>query len=182
VASAPPIISADPTDNPIEGPLEDFPHLPERTVLDDIEDAVADYLSRYVDVSFVDVEPDAGDSVNTDEEVDFKLQIFNRGPLTMKDVTLRVLAKSGAKVKGAGAADVFDGEAFANPIVTVGGHENKTTETLHLKAPPGIKPAGTELVEAYVDEWNALWTYTLNQSSGASADPVGVYEAEVHPQ
>jgi hypothetical protein len=77
---------------------------------------------------------------------------------------------------------VFDGEAFANTITTIGGHENKMTEPLQLKAPSGTKPAGTELVEVYIDDWNALWTYTLNQSSGASADPIGVYEAQVHAQ
>ena len=171
-----------PIEGPIDGPIDGIPNLPVHTVLDDIADAVANYLSAYVDVSFVDVSADACTSINTLEEVDFKLQIFNRGPLTMKDVKLRIVAKSGAKVKGAGAADVFDGEAFANTIVTVGGHENKTTENLHLKAPAGTKPAGTELVEAYVDGWDALWTYTLNKSSGASDEPLGVYEAEVHPQ
>jgi hypothetical protein len=178
VATANPIIDI----NPIEDPIDGIPNLPERTVLDDIAAAVANYLSRYVNVAFVDVDPEIGDEHNSNEEARFKLQIFNNGPLTMKDVKLRVVAKNGTKVKGAGAADVFDGEAFANTIVTVGGHENKTTEILHLKAPPGTKPAGTELVEAYVDDWNALWTYTLNQSSGPSADPVGVYEAQVHAQ
>jgi hypothetical protein len=110
--------------------------------------------------------------------------VFNNGPLTMKDVKLRIVAKNGAKVKGPGAADVFDGEAFANTIDTVAGHGSNTTSgsSCHLKAPSGTKPAGTELVEAYVDDWNALWTYTLNKSSGASADPVGIYEAQVHDQ
>jgi hypothetical protein len=175
VATAPPVIDTNPTDT---GPIDTIPNLPVRTVLDEIADAVADYVSHYVNVTF-DVDPDFGDALSTNEEADFTLRIFNNGPLTMKDVKLRVVAKNGAKVKGAGAADVFDGEAFANTIVTVGGHESKTTESLHLKAPPGIKPAGTELVEAYVDDWNALWTYTLNQESGASDDPSGVYDAPV---
>ena len=178
-ATPTPIIDTGPIET---GPIETIPGLPDRTVLDDIADAVANYLSRYVNVTFVDVDPEIGNSVNTNEEVDFKLHIFNNGPLTMKDVKLRILAKNGARVKGAGAADVFDGEAFANTIVTVGGHEDKITETLHLKAPPGTKPEGTELVEAYVDDWNALWTYTLNEFSGAADEPNGVYEAQVHAQ
>ncbi|WP_116996867.1 hypothetical protein [Desertimonas flava] len=182
MGTATPTIVGSPIENPIDGPIDGIPNLPVHTILDDIADAVEDYLSTYVTVSFVDVSPDAGTSINTNEEVDFKLQIFNRGPLTMKDVKLRIISKSGAKVKGAGAADVFDGEAFANTIATVGGHENKTTETLHLKAPASTKPAGTDLVEAYVDEWDALWTYTLNKSSGASDEALGVYEAQVHPQ
>lgn len=177
MALATPII-----DGPIDGPIDGIPNLPVHGVLDDIADAVADYLANYVNVTFVDVDPESGDVVNTNEEANFKLRVFNNGPLTMKDVKLRIVAKNGAKVKGNGAIDVFDGEAFANTISTVGGHESKTTEMLQLKAPSGTKPAGTDLVEAYVDDWNALWTYTLNQSSGASSDPVGVYEAQVHAQ
>jgi hypothetical protein len=169
--------------DPIEsGPIDTIPGLPERTVLDDIADAVANYVSRYVNVAFVDVDAADGTSLSTNEEARFALQIFNNGPLTMKDVKLRIAAVNGAKVKGAGAADVFDGEAFANTIVTVGGHENKKTENLHLKAPPATKPAGTDLVEAFVDDWNALWTYTLNHESGASTDPSAAYEAQVFPE
>lgn len=182
MGTATPTRPGTPIGTPIEGPIDGIPNLPVHTILDDIADAVEDYLSTYVDVSFVEVSPDSGTSINTNEEVDFKLQIFNRGPLTMKDVTLRIVGKSGATVKGAGAAEVFRSEAFARVIPTVGGHDNKTTENLHLKAPAGTKPAGTDLVEAYVDEWDALWTYTLNKSSGASVEALGVYEAQVHPQ
>jgi hypothetical protein len=65
VATATPIIDTDPIDRPIDGPIDGIPNLPVRTVLDDIADAVANYLSRYVNVAFVDVDPDSGDALNT---------------------------------------------------------------------------------------------------------------------
>jgi hypothetical protein len=182
MATASPIIDTEPIDRPIDGPIDTIPGLPQRTVLDDIATAIANYVSTYVNVVFVDVDPESGDAINTNEVTRFKLQVFNNGPLTMKDVKLRFTGRNGTTVKSNSALDVFDGEAFANTITTIGGHEDKITEVLSLKAPPGTKPAGTELVEAFVDDWNALWTYTLNHYSGASSEPDRVYSAQVHAQ
>jgi hypothetical protein len=176
-------LEAEPTDldDVLQPPILDTP--PVNTILDDIANTVVNYLATYVDIEFVDLEFTTGTVLNVNEEAHFRLHVINKGPLTMKDVKIRIIAKSGAKVKGAGAADVFDGEAFANTIDTVGGHNSANpseTERLHLKAPPGTKPAGTDLVEAYIDEWDADWAHTLLSHSRAGEAPNGLYEAQVH--
>ena len=114
MATASPILD----DNPIEvdpnlpGPGQPAPV---HTILDDIANAVRDYPKNYVDLEFADIDPEVGTSINTNEEANFRIRVVNRGPLTLRDVKIRVVAKSGAKVKGNGAIDPLDGEAFANP-------------------------------------------------------------------
>lgn len=171
-------------DGPIidDGPIDtdpDFPQLPVTNVLTDIAEAVANYPRDFVDILFVDVEPASGDNLNTGEEATFKLQVRNSGPLTMRDVSIKLVGKNGTKVKTSGAT--FTTEAFVDTIATVAGENGTGFETglLHLKAPTAEKTAGTDLVEAYVDAWNADWQYTLNQQSDASTSRNGLYESAV---
>ena len=184
MATAPPILD----DNPIEadpnlpGPGQPAPV---HTILDDIANAVRDYPKNYVDLEFADVDPEVGTSINTNEEANFRIRVVNRGPLTLRDVKIRVVAKSGAKVKGNGAIDPLDGEAFANTLDVVGGHNTDNpdeTTLMTLKAPAATKPAGTDLLEAYIDEFDADWQHTLLSHSRLVTERLGLYEAQVHAQ
>ena len=76
---------------------------PARTVLDDITDAVDAYPTTYVTLTIVDIDKD-GDYVNTGEEVRFHVKVTNNGPMTMKDVRLKAVAKNGTEVKSGGVA------------------------------------------------------------------------------
>jgi hypothetical protein len=110
------------------------------------------------------------------------LRVVNSGPLTMRDVTIKLVAKNGAKVKGGEILSTFQSEVLTRTIATVAGHNASsppTTELLHCKAPAGVKAAGTDLVEVYVDSWNADWRHELNSHSSTSPVPNGIFESEV---
>ena len=154
------------------------------TILDDIANAVRDYPKKYVDLVFADVDPEVGDSINVNEKANFRIRVVNNGPLTMRDVKIRVVAKNGAKVKGNGAIDPLDGEAFAN-LDVVGGHNMVSpdeTTLMTLQASATTKPAGTDLLEAYIDEWDADFQHSLLSHSRPVTERLGLYEAQVHAQ
>ena len=108
----------DPIENPGDfdtspGPIGNGPifDAPVRTVLDDIKDAVEAYPTTYVKLEIVDIEKD-GDIVNTGEEVRFHVKVTNDGPMTMKDVRLKAVAKNGTEVKsGRGRSRFRDGSS-----------------------------------------------------------------------
>ena len=56
-------------------------------VLDDISAAVTTYPSDYLVVEIVEVDP-PGDVINEDEEVSFRIQVANDGPLDANQVSL----------------------------------------------------------------------------------------------
>jgi hypothetical protein len=150
-------------------------------VLTDLEAELEAYPETYVDLEFVDVVV-PGDVLNVNEEVMFKLQVHNRGPLTLTDLRIRFAGKNGTKVKGNGAIAQFASEAFANTIDRIQGHNGENlheTEVLWLKAPPGTKAVGTDLVEAFVEEYNADVDHLLVSHTRPSTSPNGVYESQV---
>ena len=50
-----------------------------------------------------------------------------------------------------------------------------------LKAPATTKPAGTDLLEAYIDEFDADWQHTLLSHSRLVTERLGLYEAQSAP-
>jgi hypothetical protein len=185
VATKPPIIDSGPLDD-IDLEPHDFP-IPTETdntnVLVQISQAISSYPADFIDLEFVDVVIEDGEEVlNTGEEVHFRLHVINRGPLTLRDVNIKLVGKSGAKVRNGSALPTYFPETFARTIATVAGHNSDSpveTELLHLKAPAGVKAAGTDLVEASVDSWNADWQHALNSHSSASTAPNGIFESAV---
>ncbi len=154
----------------------------EPNVLVQIAQAIAAYPATFVELEFIDVDPASGDTLNTGEEADFQLRVNNTGPLTMRDVQIKIVGKNGTTVKNNGAAAQFGRDALTNFIDTVAGHNADSpneTETLHLKAPTGEKAAGTDLVEAFIQSWNGDWVHMLNTHSEASTARNGLYESAV---
>jgi hypothetical protein len=185
VATKTPIIDPGPIDIDLE-PHDPFPEQQTDTlppnVLNQIADAMEAYPATFVELEFVDVEPASGTVLNTNEEAEFRLRVFNRGPLTMRDVVIKIVGKNGAKVKDNGVIAQFETETLVSTIDSVAGHNDENpqeTLLLHLKAPPREKADGTDLVEAYVDSWNGDWLHTLNSHSRAATAPNGVYESAV---
>jgi hypothetical protein len=153
-------------------------------VLEELATELESYTETYVDLEFVDVtlESGSGDVININEDVMFKLRVHNRGPLTLTDVRLRIEGKSGAKVKGNGALAEYDREAFANTIDRIQGHNGNSlydTEVLWVKAPPRTKPAGTDLVQAFVEDYNADIDHLLVSHTRTSETPSGTFESAV---
>ena len=174
----------DPIDIP--GDLETNPgpvigSFPVHTILDDIAAAINGYPSTNVELEVVDISLD-GEFVNTGEEGSFRVKVTNRGPMTMKDVRLKALAKNGAKVKSGGALEQFGSEALsANTIETLGGHggSDDNSALFNFKAPNVAKPDGTVLVEVTVEEYNLLWDHALNVHSDESSTPKVTFSTSV---
>ena len=154
-------------------------HVP--TILDEIASAVQAYPATDVELELIDLDLDGAD-VNVREEFRFHVRVTNRGPLTMKDVRLKAVARNGAEVKSGGALEQFGPEAVsANPIETIGGHggSDEGSAIFIVEAPNRTKPDGTVLVEVTVDSWDAEWTHTLTTHSNASATPMLTFASSV---
>jgi hypothetical protein len=172
------IIDSNPID--IDAPTTTLPGAT-KSILEQIADAVVAYPSAEVELEIVDISLD-GEEVNTGETGSFRVKVTNRGPLTMKDVRLKAVAKSGARVKSGGAAEQFrDSALSANAIETLAGHGgfDDSSAIFIFEAPNGTKPEGTALVEVTVEEWNALWDHTLNSHSRASTSPKVTFASAV---
>jgi hypothetical protein len=151
-------------------------------VLEELATELEEYPATYIDLEFVDVDI-PGSVLNTNEEVQFKLEVHNRGPLTLTNVRLRIRGKNGAKVKGNGAIAQFASETVTNTIDRIQGHNGnslQTTEALFLKAPAGTKPAGTDLVEAFVEEYDADVDHLLVSHTRPSETANGTFESQVN--
>ena len=174
----------DPTPGDLDDVIDNIPGggfpVPVHTVLDEINDAVVAYPPNYVRLALVNIDRD-GTDVNTGEQVRFNVRVTNDGPMTMKDVRLKAVAKNGTEVKNQGAADVFGPDALgATVIETLSGHGASNEETLFiLEAPNGVKPDGTLLVEVTVEEYNLLWDHILIGHSDPTTTPKATFSSSV---
>jgi hypothetical protein len=178
-----PIIDADP--GPLDGRLDDILDVPQQTtILEEIAQAVVDYPSTDVELVITSTSKD-GDAVNTDEEVSMTVKVTNRGPLTMKDVLLKAVAKNGARVKSGGAGAQFGPDAIqANNIELIAGHGgfDDTSARFVVEAPSDdSNDVLVDLVDITVHSWNALWDHTLNSHSRPSDTPTLTFAAVVEP-
>jgi Domain of unknown function DUF11 len=157
------------------------PPLHPPTVLDLIASAVVAYPATDVELELVDLDTD-GPDVNVGEQVSFRVKVTNRGPLTMKDVRLKAVAKNGAEVKSGGAAEQFGPEAVsANLIESIDGHggSEDSSALFIIEAPNRSKPDDTVLVEVTVDSWIASFDHTLVSHSRASDTPMVTFASTV---
>ncbi len=174
----------DPNPGDLDDVIDNIPGqttpIPARTVLDEIKDAVVAYPPNYVKLALINIEKD-GVSVDTGEEVRFNVRVTNDGPMTMKDVRLKAVAKNGAEVKSGSAGAVFDDSALGSTIIdTLGGHGGSNEVSLFiLEAPNATKPDGTLLVEVTVEEYNLLWDHILIGHSDPTTTPKATFSSSV---
>jgi hypothetical protein len=72
-------------------------------LLDDIADAVVAYPHDYLEIEIVEVDW-PGNVINAGEDVTFRFQVSNSGPLDVNELTLLVEGLNGTEVKANGAA------------------------------------------------------------------------------
>ena len=156
-------------------------------ILDDISTAVTTYPRDYLIVEIVEVDP-PGDLINEDEEVSFRIQVANDGPLDANQVSLLVEGLNGTKVKsnGTGAAfgDSFtiSGSFFGNvpahsngpndpgPVVTTGNP---------FKFKQGADAPARDLVKVSVKGWSSSFDHMFNNHTQADPEANDVYNAQV---
>ena len=76
------------------------------TIITDLVQAIETYPHESLVLEIIAVDP-PGDAVNTGEDVRFRIQAANSGPLDVNDLTVLVEGLNGTEVKKNGAAAVF---------------------------------------------------------------------------
>jgi hypothetical protein len=156
-------------------------------VLDDISAAVTTYPRDYLVVEIVQVDP-PGDVINEDEEVSFRIQVANDGPLDANQVSLLVEGLNGTLVKSNGAGSVY-GDSFTisgaffgdvpahsngpgdpGPVVTTGNP---------FKFKQGADAPAKDLVRVSVKGWSSSFDHTFSHHTQADPEANDVYNAQV---
>jgi hypothetical protein len=184
--------TATPTINPNPGTINPNPPViapqPQTTIpiLEELEQAYEDYPHVYLELSLVDVDFPGG-VIDEGDDVGFRIQAINRGPLDMNELGLLVTGLNGTEVKSNGAAaqwaDSFEvsGSYFGNvlghngnnPVVSGG---NK----FHFR--PGSAAGGVkDLVRVEVLSWNSDGSHLENAHTRADPEANVVYRADVSP-
>ena len=149
---------------------------------DDFANAVAGYPAASVTLSIVDVAvvpPGIGPSVTVNEIWRFQVRVKNNGHLNMTSLTLHLVGLNGALVS-ANAVGPFSA-LITTSAITVNSHGTQDTVDYFFKAPNVVKPAGTALVEAHINNFNGNLDHILNDHSGHANPPAGTYSNQVFP-
>jgi hypothetical protein len=149
---------------------------------DDFAKAVNDYASISVTLSIVDVVVQTGTSgsININEVWAFHVRVSNQGQLNMVGVTLHIEGQNGAVVSKTAAGPWSP--SIISGSLTVHAHGTpQDTEKLFFKAPGAVKAAGTALVRAHIQTFDANLDHILNDHSGYVDPPAGTFKAQVFP-
>ena len=153
-------------------------------ILSDLAAAYVAYPHEYLTLEIVEVDP-PGSAVNTNEDVLFRIQVANTGPLDVNDLQILVEGLNGTLVKNnnaiapwtgslttsVGQFDDVPGHSGNNPKVSTGGK-------LHFK-PVITTSAVTDLVRVSVAGWNTDSSHIENGHTRADADANAVYSSTV---
>lgn len=154
-------------------------------LLDDLAAEFEAYPHNYLDVRIVQVDP-PGSIINEDEEVAFRIEVSNSGPLDVNDLSLLVEGMNGTEVQSNGSntawlpsftisgeffGDVLGHSADEGPVVSPG-------STFHFRQSRDFSTP-TDLVRVSVAGWRT--TFDHFSAGHTPADPLAkdVYRAEV---
>lgn len=151
------------------------------SVLDDLETAVKRYPRDHLSIRVVHIEYD-GQAINVGDDVTFRVEVSNAGPLHVRDLTVKLTGLAGTLVKGNGAVALWADEVVI-PIGDVYAHQPQEwqgSERLHLKATAATS-AETELARITVEDWDADADHVWNALSGADRRAQASFAAVVEP-
>jgi hypothetical protein len=157
-------------------------------LLDDISNAVKTYPREYLIVEIVQVEPPGG-LIHEDEDVPFRIQVANDGPLDANQVSLLVEGLNGTKVKSNGAAAQY-GDSFTisgSYFGDVPAHSNGPNDPgpVVSKGNPFMFKQGSDapardLVRVSVKGWSSSFDHMFNNHTQADTEAQDVYNAQVY--
>jgi len=136
-------------------------------LLDDFADEIDTYPRTYLDVQIVQVDPSGSNTdINEDEEVSFRIQVSNSGPLDANQVSLLVEGLNGTEVQSNGTnspwVDKFtiSGAFFGNVLGHSSDEGPKVTpgEKFHFRNSRDF-PTSTALVRASVAGWQTSFDH-----------------------
>ena len=137
--------------------------------LEEYVNAIETYPREYLRLEFTELDP-PGDVLNVNEEVNFRLQVSNSGPLHIDNLRILVTARNGTEVKSGSAAAQYGTTALSNPISRVDAHSGDTPVStpgspMQFKAGPVAHTSVRELLVATVEEWEPEWEHPLTAHS-----------------
>jgi hypothetical protein len=151
--------------------------------LDDFVNAVSGYPAANVNLTIVDtapVPPATPGAVNVNEVWSFQVRVRNNGHLNMVGVSLHIAGMNGASVSLNAAGPWVPLITFGSLTVNAHGGQQDTVN-LYFKAPPAVKPAGTQLACAHIANFDVNLNDILLSHSGHADPPSGCYIAQVFP-
>ncbi len=155
------------------------------TFFQDMTQAVESYPADHLELEIFDVSFD-GNALNANEEGSFRVRVYNRGPLILKDVTVKVRGVNGALVKTGGAADQTWRSEFvtgAHQLEQVNAHNGNNPQVvegspMQFKA-PSSRQARQDLIEVTIEDWDANLDHILIAHSDPVDVPKGTYARRV---
>lgn len=155
--------------------------------LADLSQEFIDYPHNYLTITIVDVIPSVGDTINEDEDIKFKVQLANNGPMHVDQLSLLVEGLNGTEVKSNGAAAEFD-ESFVytnSDIERIPAHQNNNPVTtvgyFHFR-PSREFASEHSLVRVSVEDWTTDWSHLQGGHTRKDELAQGTYRATVSPQ
>ncbi|HZF81777.1 MAG TPA: hypothetical protein VEZ89_18515 [Rubrivivax sp.] len=147
---------------------------------DDMTTALQAYPVTDVELDIIDVVT-PGNVLNVNEVASFRVQVTNRGPLNLNNVTVRVKGQGGATVANNGVGSPFVTEFVTQVLPMINGHGGSQLTVgspLKFKAPAGAQTSRT-LVKATLEAWDADLNHILLSHSDPLDTPSGLYAAAV---
>jgi len=147
--------------------------------------AIETYPDDNVELKIVDVTL-AGSVLNAHETATFNVKVINNGPITLKDVRVKIEALNGTQVHFTGGAAGFFGSITTGPL----GHdvlENQSKKfDLFLGKPPfelkaGAAQSKAQLIKVTLEDWTADLTSIYTDHTDARPTVSDGYSAEVNP-
>lgn len=153
-------------------------------LLSEITSAVQDYPHEYLTIEIIEVEP-PGDVVDVDDDVRFRIQVSNSGPLHVDDLDLLVEGLHETQVKSGGAIAQYD-----DSFTTGAGWFPRVPA--HSAAEPVEMPGSDfwftvsrawarekTLVRVSVAGWNSSFDHIFGGHTREDAAALGVYSSTV---
>jgi hypothetical protein len=159
---------------------------PRRTImptptLDGLVSDMNAYPVTHLELRIVDVDP-PGEKVNTSEEVEFKVEVHNHGPLDVGNLQLIITGLAGTTIaQNLPLWPSFEPSITTFPLPVIRGHGGSmATPGLPYKFKAPSAPRSTQdLVTVTVGGWNGLLDHILEGHSDPDPNVQAVYRDEV---
>lgn len=159
------------------------------SILSDLADEVLNYPHEYLSIEVVEVTPATGTKINKDEEVRFRFQVTNSGPLDVENAEFLIDGLEHCEVKDGNSAHApwvdshttqkgyfprIPAHQSGNPVVSNG--------SPYTFRPKQALDTRTELVRVSVAGWDTDLDHILAHHSRADEAAHGGYVAKVFPK
>lgn len=157
-------------------------------ILADLKTEIENYPHEFLDIELIDVTPAQGNAVNKNETVTFKVQVTNRGPLHVNNLSLKLEGLNDTEIKEGNGAGAPWGTEYTSPagyFPTVNAHQSNSP-VVYPGSPLTFRPTRrfgnvTDLVRVSVAGWDTDLSHILTSHSRADEAAAGTYGAVVHP-